>query len=102
VLGADAVGALVCDADQHTARGAELYGGALALLPQLDGTEDLRLLASVTGSVGPVGALLVVACAAELARSADKPCLAVTVGDAQARLALLLRPAAPPAAGSAA
>ena len=95
-LGADAVAALVCDADLHSARGAEWHGGALALTPGLDTNEDMRLLGSVTGAVGAVGALLVVACAAERARAGEKPCLAATLGDAFARLALVALPGPPP------
>ena len=95
-LGADAVAALVCDADLHSARGAEWHGGALALAPNLDTNEDMRLLGSVTGAVGAVSALLVVACAAERARAGEKPCLAATLGDAFARLALVALPGPPP------
>ena len=94
-LGAAAVATLACDADQHSARGAELHGGALALLPSLDTNEDMRLLGSVTGAVGAVSALLVVACAAERAQADDKPCLAATLGDAFARLALVVLPGPP-------
>jgi hypothetical protein len=97
----DAIGSLACDADQHTARGPELHGAALRLLPHLDSGEDLRLIGAVTGAVGAVSALLVVACAAESARQRDKPCLAVTVGDPFARLALIALPASPQASDAA-
>jgi hypothetical protein len=99
-LGADAVAALACDADQHSARGAEFFGAALALLADLDAVEDMRLLGTVTGAVGAVSALLVVACAAERAKAGDKPCLAATFGDAFARLALVALPGAPLPAGA--
>lgn len=110
-LAADGVAALACDADRHSARGAELYGASLSLLPQLDSSEDVRLLATVTGAVGAVGALLAVACAAERAKADGKPCLAATLGDPFARLALVALPgppvpaqpvAEPPSAGPAA
>lgn len=94
-LQADAVAALVCDADQHSARGAEFYGAGLGLLPHLDSGEDMRLIGTVTGAVGAVSALLVTACAAERAKAGKKPCLAVTLGDPFARLALLALPGPP-------
>lgn len=95
-IGADAVAGLVCDADLHTSRTAEFYGASVGLLPALDSTEDMRLLATLTGAVGVVSPLLVVACAAERAVAAEKPQLAVTLGDAFARLALVVLPAPPP------
>jgi hypothetical protein len=89
------VGALVCDADQHTARGTELFGTTIELLPQLDPGEDMRLIGTVTGHVGAVNALLVVAAAAHQARQLDKPCLALAQGDRHLRLALIARPPEP-------
>jgi len=97
----EAICSLACDADQHTARGAELHGGALDQLPHLDSAEDMRLIGTVTGAVGAVSALLVVACAAECAKASGKPCLAVTVGDPFARLALVVLPGRPAPAGDA-
>jgi len=97
-LGVDALAGLVCDADLHSARAAELYGASVGLLPALDSTEDMRLLATITGAVGVVSPLLVVACAAERASATEKPQLAVTLSDAFARLAMVVLPAAPPAA----
>lgn len=93
---ADALAGLVCDADLHTPRAAEFYGASVDLLPALDSTEDMRLLGTIVGAVGVVGPLLVVACAAERAVAAEKPQLALTLGDAFARLALVVLPAAPP------
>lgn len=95
----EAIGSLACDADQHTLRGIELHGAALGLLPQLDATEDLRLLGTLTGSVGAVSALLVVACAAECAKATGKPSLAVTLGDPFTRLAMVVLPNRPRAHG---
>jgi hypothetical protein len=94
-LGGNAVAAITCDADQHSARSGEFHGGAMALGAELDTEQDMRVLGTVTGAVGAVSALLVVACAAELAKAADKPCLAVTLGDPFARLALVALPGPP-------
>lgn len=94
-LGAEAIAKLVSDADQHTPRTAELHTSAQELLPQLDSGEDLRLLGVVCGAIGNVGPLIVLACAAEAAKAADKPCLAVTFGDPLARLALVVLPGPP-------
>jgi hypothetical protein len=89
------IGALVCDADQHTPRSTELFGTTLELLAHLDPTEDMRLIGTGNGHTGVASALLVVAAAAERARSANKPTVALTLGDAFMRLALLVRPNAP-------
>lgn len=89
------VAGLVGDADQHTERAAEFFQAAAETLPELDASEDLCAIGHVTGSVGGVGALLVVACAVERARSGEKPCLALTVSDPHARLALLALPGPP-------
>lgn len=89
------VGALVCDADQHTARSTELFGTTLEMLAHLDPTEDMRLIGVGNGHTGVASTLLVVAAAAERARSVDKPTVALTLGDAFMRLALLVRPQAP-------
>ena len=97
---AGGIGGLVSDADQHTARSAELHGGALAVLPHLDASEDLRLLGTVTGAVDAVGALLVLACAAAQAQAADAPCLALACGDPLARLSLVALPGPPKAAAA--
>jgi hypothetical protein len=97
------IGALVCDADQHSARGTELFGATLSALAHLDPTEDMRQTGTVTGSLAAVGPLLVVAVAAALAKSSGKPCMAVSVGDPFLRLALVARaPGAAPAASAAA
>lgn len=95
-IDADALGGLVCDADLHTARAAEFYGVSVGLLPTLDSTEDMRLLANATGMVGIVSPLLVIACAAERAVALQKPQLALTLSDAFSRLALVVLPTAPP------
>ncbi len=94
-FGAESVAALACDANQHSARGGELHDARMNFLPHLDSGEHTRLIGTVTGSVGVVSALLVVACAAERAKSDDKPCLAVTLGDPFARLAVMVLPGAP-------
>ena len=104
-LEAERIAAVVCDADQHTARTAEFHVGGIALFSTLDSGDDMHLIGTVTGGVGPVSALMVVACAAELAKKLEKPCLAATFGDLYARLALVALPGAPapkspPAAGA--
>ena len=42
-LAGSTVAKLASDADQHTARATELFAVTLALLPDLDANEDLRL-----------------------------------------------------------
>jgi hypothetical protein len=95
-LGGEAVTAVACDADQHSARAGEFHASALALGAELDTEQDMRVLGTVTGSVGAVSTLLVVACAAARAQATEKPCLAVTLGDPFARLALVALPGPPP------
>lgn len=96
-----ALGALVNDANQHTPRGAELFGALLAQLPALDVTEDMRMFGQLCGNVGACGTLMAAAMAAQQAVKIDKPCLALSLGDAQWRAALVARPAAPPNAATA-
>lgn len=90
-----AVGAVVCDADQHSPRGPEFYGAVQALMPQLDAATDVAALGTINGHIGAVDALLAVATAAQRARDDSKPCLAVTLGDPFMRLALVARPPQP-------
>lgn len=94
-LGADSIQALACDADQHSGRGAEFHAAALQFAPHLDAAEDMCIVGTVTGAVDGVGALLVVAAAAERAKAIDAPCLAATLGDAFVRLALVALPGPP-------
>ncbi len=86
------VSALVCDADQHSQRGAELYGVAVDGLSHLDPVEDLRLLGRVTGFTGVSSWLLVLAAAASMTKSGKKETLAVGMADSHLRMALVLRP----------
>ena len=95
-LAPEAAPNLVCDADQHTARGTELFGATLVALPHLDASDDMHLIGTVTGHTGAVNALLVVAAAAERARAGDTACLALCVGDPFMRMAVVARPAAAP------
>lgn len=100
-LEAAQVGLLVSDADQHSNRGAELYGMAVDALHHLDPVEDMRLLGRVTGRTGVAGPLLLLAAAAEAALSARKPTLALAQGDSQLRMALVLQPPAEGESGAA-
>lgn len=93
--------ALATDADQHTPRGPELFGATLAELPHLDATEDLRMAGPLCGHLGPCGALVSVAMAAQHAADTGQPCLALSVADTVWRAAAVARPA-PPAAAEAA
>ena len=87
------VAAVVCDADQHTSRGTELFGTTLKALPHLDPAEHLCMTGGVAGH-GEAGALMVVATAAVRAQADKKPCLGLALGDSHWRLALLARPPA--------
>ena len=97
----DALGAVVNDADQHTARGAELFAAMLAELPKLDPSEDMRMFGHLCGHIGACGTLMAAAMAAQQASQSGQPCLALALGDAQWRAALVARPAAPPNAATA-
>lgn len=99
-LPTDQVAAVVCDADQHTPRGTELFGATLKALPHLDPAEQLCMTGSITGH-GEAGALMVVATAAARAQADQKPCLGLALGDSHWRLALLARPHAAQAAPAA-
>ena len=90
----DQVAAVVCDADQHTPRGTELFGTTLKALPHLDPAEHLCMTGGVAGH-GEAGALMVVATAAARALADQRPCLGLALGDAHWRLALLARPTEP-------
>ncbi len=96
-LGKDDIGAIANDADQHTARGAELFAAMLAELPQLDAADDMRMVGQLCGNIGACATLMTAAMAAQQATATDKPCLALSLRDAQWRAALVARPAAPPA-----
>lgn len=101
----DQVAALVCDADQHSARGTELFGATLARLPQLDAAADLRLTGVVCGGAGAATPLVVLAAACAHARAIEHLVLAACVGDPHHRLVALARPLGPepsaePAAGT--
>jgi len=102
--GADAaaIGHVANDADQHTPRGAELFGALVAALPHLDAAEDVLTLGSLTGSLGACGPLLAAAVAAHHATRTGQPGLCLSVADPVWRLALLARPGMPDAADAAA
>jgi hypothetical protein len=98
----DDIGALANDADQHTARGAELFAAMLAELPHLDATEDMRMIGQLCGNIGACATLMTAAMAAQQALMAGKPCLALCLHDTHWRAALVARPAAPPTQASSA
>ncbi len=95
-LPSDQVAMIANDANQNTPRGAELFSAMLAELPHLDASADVRMVGHLCGSTGACGTLLSAALAAHCARKAAQPCLALSVGHAQWRAALVARPAAPP------
>ncbi|KQP12617.1 hypothetical protein [Pseudorhodoferax sp. Leaf267] len=88
---------LASDADQHSARGPEMYGAMLAQLPDLDVGEDLCMAGQLSGRTGPVATLLTVAMAAQRCAQTQRPWAALSVADPHWRLALLARPAPAPA-----
>jgi hypothetical protein len=95
-LAKDDIGAIANDADQHSARGTELFAAMLGELPQLDAMDDMRMIGQLCGNIGACATLMTAAMAAQQAVTADKPCLALSLRDAQWRAALVARPAAPP------
>ncbi len=90
-------GALVSDADQVTPRGLETYATTHALLAHLDAADDVMLTGVPCGDVGAVSTLIAVALAAHHALERDQPCLALSVGDALARTAIVARAPSPAA-----
>ncbi len=89
---APAVAALVCDADQHSPRNAELYGVAVQALAHLDPVQDLRLLGKISGYTGVASWLLVLAAAACATLAHKKTTLALGLADSHLRMALVLKP----------
>jgi hypothetical protein len=97
------IGLLGNDADQHTARGAELFAVMLEQLAHLDASEDMRMLGHLCGTSGACGMLMGVALVALNAQKTDKPGLALSLSDSNWRSALVVRPSlptAPPLASS--
>jgi hypothetical protein len=97
-----AVIALMSDADQHTARSAELFAAASAALPDLDASQDIRAFGHLCGHVDVVGMLAAVALAARQTAQKQQPCVALSLSDPQWRGALVTRlgPLQPPPAAS--
>jgi len=89
------VASLVCDGDQHTQRGTELFSITLDVVPALDPNDDMRLTGTVCAGAGAATALTVIACACTQAHVLTKPVLAACLGDPVMRLALMARPDAP-------
>ena len=88
------IASMVCDADQHTQRATELFGGTLDQLPDLDPVEDFRLLGRVTGSIGMSSMLVSIAAGAQMVTSTNKPCMVVGLADLFVRVGCVLRPVA--------
>ena len=88
------VSALVSDADQHSPRGAELFSVLVSQLAHLDAAEDALVAGTLWGRTGPTAPLMLVALAAHRAEMNQQPCLALSVDDSVARMALVLRPPA--------
>ncbi len=92
-LAGSAVAKLASDADQHTARATELFAVTLALLPDLDANEDLRLAGTIAGRLEAAAPLVTLAMAATQARDSGKPVVALSLADPHWRMAAVLRPA---------
>lgn len=92
-LAGSTVAKLASDADQHTARATELFAVTLALLPDLDANEDLRLAGTIAGRLEAVAPLLTLALAATQARDSGQPAVALSLADTHWRMAAVLRPA---------
>ena len=92
-LAGSTVAKLASDADQHTARATELFAVTLALLPDLDANEDLRLAGTIAGRLEAVAPLLTLAVAASQARESGQPAVALSLADPHWRMAAVLRPA---------
>ena len=92
-LAGSTVAKLASDADQHTARATELFAVTLALLPDLDANEDLRLAGTIAGRLEAVAPLLTLAVAAAQARESGQPAVALSLADPHWRMAAVLRPA---------
>ncbi len=90
-----AIGMVISDADQTTPRALETYATARGPLSHLDAAEDVALTGTVCGHIGAVSTLVAIALAAHRALESEKPCLALSVGDALARAAIVVRPPLP-------
>ena len=92
-LAGSTVAKLASDADQHTARATELFAVTLALLPDLDANEDLRLAGTIAGRLEAAAPLVTLAMAATQARDSGQPVVALSLADPHWRMAAVLRPA---------
>ena len=92
-LAGSTVAKLASDADQHTARATELFAVTLALLPDLDANEDLRLAGTIAGRLEAAAPLVTLALAATQARESGQPVVALSLADPHWRMAAVLRPA---------
>ncbi|WP_454675431.1 hypothetical protein [Achromobacter pestifer] len=89
---ADAIGALVSDADHRGSRPLEAVGLASALFPALDPNQDCLAVGAACGYTGAASHLLTLAVASEACTQSDSPVLAVLTQDpAQRTLTLVSR-----------
>jgi hypothetical protein len=88
----NSVGKIASDADRHTARGAEVQAVKQALLPELDGEEDVRMAGTVTGRLEAVGPLITLAMAAVQARESGRPVLGLSLTDPHWHMVAVLCP----------
>lgn len=96
------LGGLCCDADRHTPRATELFATTIELLPDLDPTEDMRLIGAAQGHAQHTGAMWAVAGAVAQAVAAERPAVALSLADEHWRMALVARHQPAPAAATAA
>lgn len=93
---ADAIAALVSDADHRGSRPLETAGLAGALFPRLDPNQDCLSVGAACGHTGAAAHLLTLAVAGEACAQTDAPVLAVMTQDPALRtLALVSRPIRP-------
>ena len=91
---ADAIRAMVSDADHRGSRPLEAAGLASVLFPALDPTLDCLAVGAACGYTGAAAHLLTLAVASEASAQTDAPVLAVMTQDPALRtLALVSRPA---------
>jgi hypothetical protein len=82
---------LVSDADQHTSRATELFAVSLEDFPDLDPVEDMRLIGTLTGTLGSAAPLATLSSAIGWSADPERlPLVAMSLGDSYWRIASLL------------